>query len=184
MLRTNKRIYNEMVVEWYGSVRYRGVIDTAMYHTGLGFLNNALRKPHVNSNYRFIQRLDLSITLYDPDPTSVQHATLVTAIERARLFMPSTGPTNLCEVRLVVKINHLFLSSYYGHRETFPALLKSHLGSLRRIFQGSVQVDVSVKFPPLKYHHSRPVTRDERILIEYSPLASKIQRLLEDALAT
>jgi len=42
----------------------------------------------------------------------------------------------------------------------------------------------SVKFPPLKYHHSRPVTRDERILKEYSYLASKIQRLLEDALAT
>jgi hypothetical protein len=88
MLRTNKQIYNEMVVEWYGSVRYGGVIDTTIYHTGLGFLNNALRKPYVDSNYRFIQRLDLSLTLYYPDPRSVRHATLLTAMERARLFIP------------------------------------------------------------------------------------------------
>jgi hypothetical protein len=183
MLRTNKQIYNEMVVEWYGSARYGGVIDTALYHSGLEFLNNALRQPHVNSNYRFVQRLDVSITLYDLDPTSVQHAKLVTAMERARLFLPSTGPTNLREVRLVVKIDHQFLWSYHGHREDFPALLNSHLDPLCKIFQGNVQVVVSVEFPPLKYHHLRPVTRDEWRLIEYSSLASKTQRLLEDALA-
>jgi hypothetical protein len=184
MLRTDKQIYKEMIVEWYGSVRYGGVIDTNIYHTGIGFLNNALRKPHINSNCRFIQRLDLSVTLYNPDPTSVRHATLLTAMERTRLFMPTTGPTNLREVRLVVKIDFEFLWSYRGHREDFPALLESHLGPLCRIFQGSVQVDVSVEIPPLEIpSFSIPRTRYHRILISYSPLASKIQRLLEDALA-
>jgi hypothetical protein len=123
--------------------------------------------------------------LYFPDPRSVQHATLLTAMERARLFVPTTGPTNLREVRLIVKIDRWFLLSceYQGHREDFPALIESHLDPLCRIFQGRVQVDVSVEFPPLKYWARPLIAREDWMIIEYSSLTSKTQRLLEDALA-
>jgi hypothetical protein len=60
--------------------------------------------------------------------------------------VPTTGPTNLRDVRLAVKIYPEFLSRYHGHQEDFPALLKSHLGPLCKIFQGSVQVVVSWNF--------------------------------------
>ncbi len=149
ILRTNRTIYEEAMVEWYSLMPYKVYVSRQQLHI-LGLrISPGRALPWIFYAIRFLdlqislQRVSLPGTTVKASPS--RHLELHQYLTAC--FPPSLRASNLQRLRVELVVMLPFFVAYKGQPEQLRQALDSNLSALRNL-RGRAEVSISVSFAP------------------------------------